>query len=272
MLAFDILKNLFKKSEPQEGLQTEIKSKNKVPVIDVSEPAEQAMQELLEQWEKFANYDEILQIDEADRKMLLKDIYESWNIHSIPKFFKEKYSKYDENLIEQIFLKESNRISIRMKAYHYKNMTESSKSKNPFWFDFLGWGSPLTGKGADFQKATCSFEDILNLNLTNDLDCFFKNGKFAGLNIITNIQGIIRKEYQNPIKFYHNGELRIMDKKEFRKYRKEHNLMLYLNSIEANQEIWKKKLKEKGIPFDENKPITKKFFFDSIKKYKEDLI
>ena len=270
MLAFDILKKIFKKSETKEILhKAEIKPENNVPVIEVSEPTEQATQELLAQWEKFANYDEILQIDKADREMLLKDIYESWNIHGIPKFFKEKYSKYDEKIIEQVYARESNRLNLRIKAYHYKEMCQRY---NPLWFDILGWGSTLTGKGADFQKATCSFEDILNLNLTNDLDCFFENGRFAGLNIITNIKGIIKKEYQNPIKFYHNGELHIMDKKEFRKYRKEHNLMLYLNAIEANQELWKEILKEKGIPFDENKPITEKFFFDSLKKYKEGLI
>lgn len=266
MLAFDILKNLFKKSETKEPSQ--IKPENKIPVIDVSEPAEQATQELLSQYEKFSNYDEILQIDKADREMLLKDIYESWNIHGIPKFFKEKYSKYDEKIIEQVYARESNRLNLRIKAYHYKEMCQRY---NPLWFDILGWGSTLTGKGADFQKATCSFEDILNLNLTNDLDCFFENGRFAGLNIITNIKGIIKKEYQNPIKFYHNGELHIMDKKEFKKYKKKYNLMLYLNSIEANQELWKKILKEKGIPFDENKHITKKFFWDSIKKYKDDM-
>lgn len=271
MLTFKILKNLFKKSKPQEDLQTEVKSENKLPIIDVSEPAEQATRELLSQYEKFSNYDEILQIDEIDRKILLKDIYENWCIHGIPKFFREKYSKYDEKLIEQIVMRERNRINIRIKAYHYKNMIESDNNKKTFWFDILGWSSPLTGKGVNFQKAICSFEDILMLNLTNDLDCFFENGKFAGLDIITNYNGIIRKENQNPIKFYHNGKLHIMNKKEFKKYKKKYNLMLYLNSIEANKELWKKILKEKGIPFDENKPITKKFFWDSIKKYKDDM-
>ena len=272
MLVFDIFKNLFKKIKPQGCGQTEVKSENKVPVIDVSEPAERAKEELLSQCEKFLDYDEILQIDVSDRKALLNDIYNNYGIHGVPKFFREKYSKYDKNLIEQIVMREGNRHGIRIKAYHYKNMTEYSKNKNLFWFDILGWNLTLTGKGIDFQRATCSFEDILNLNLTNDMECFFENGKFAGLNIITNQQGIIRKEYQNPIKFYHNGELHIMDKKTFKKYRKEHNLMLYLNEIESNQELWKGILKEKGIPFDENKPITKKFFFDSLKKYKEGLI
>ena len=246
MLAFDILKKIFKKSETQEVLHTEVKSENKIPVIDVSEPAEQAKQELLEQLEKFANYDEILQIDEADRKELLKDIYESWCVHGVPKFFREKYKKYDEKLIEQIHAREVNRLIVRLKAYHYKGMCERY---NPLWFDFLGWGSTLTGKGANFAKASCMFEDLLKLNLTNDLECFFENGRFAGLNIITNIKGVIRKDNQNPIKFYHNGELHIMDKKEFRKYRKERNLMLYLNSIEANQNLWKESFKRKKYFF-----------------------
>lgn len=269
MFAFDILKNLFKKPEPQEDLQIEVKSENKVPVIDVSKPADLAKQELLNQCEKFMNYNEILQIDDVDRKALLNDIYNSYGIHGIPKFFREKYSKYNENLIEQIFIRESNRFNIRMKAYHYKNMTESSINKSPFWFDFLGWQSVLTGKGANFSNASCTFEDLLNLNLTNDLECFFENGRYAGFNIITNYQGVIKKENQNPIKFYHNGKLHIMDKKEFKNYRKEHNLMLYLNSTEATQNMWKEVLRQNGIPFDENKPITQKFFFEALKKYKE---
>lgn len=272
MLGFDFLKKFFKRPEQQKEnspKQENISSKKEVVVINVTEPSERARQELLQNWSKFADYNEILQIDEADRQNLLNDIYENWCIHGVPKFFREKYSQYDPNLIEQIVMREKNRIDIRTKVYHYKNMTEASRNRNPFWFDFLGCGSTLTGKGADFLKASCAFDDLLKLNLTNNLECFFENGKFAGLNVMTNYQGIIRKENQNPIKFYHNGELHIMDKKGFKKYREENNLELYLDSIEANQKLWKEILKEKNIPFDENKQITKKFFFEALKKYKE---
>ena len=97
MLGFDFLKKFFKRPEQQKEnspKQENISSKKEVVVINVTEPSERARQELLQNWSKFADYNEILQIDEADRQNLLNDIYENWCIHGVPKFFREKYSQF----------------------------------------------------------------------------------------------------------------------------------------------------------------------------------
>lgn len=209
MLAFDILKKIFKKSETQEVLHTELKSENKIPVIDVSEPAEHAKQELLEQWEKFANYDEIIQIDEADREMLLKDIYESWNIHGIPKFFREKYKKYDEKLINFIYRKENARHHIRLALYSQKNLND--------WYR-LFW-STEPSNDYTFNGAICQAKDILNF--TNEFD-YWENNCYYPLNIRPAL--LINDKL---IKLYHNNSLHLFNIRDFKKYRDEHNIDLY---------------------------------------------
>lgn len=227
MLVFDIFKNLFKKTKPQGCGQTEVKFENKVPVIDVSEPAERAKEELLSQCEKFLNYDEILQIDETDRKMLLKDIYENWNIAGIPKFFREKYSKYDKELIEFIYRKENGRCNIWIKLYHYEN-----NNLNPNNWYRLFW-TVDTPNDNTFNGAICQIRDILNF--TNEFD-YWQNGYYYFLNIRP---ALLYKDAL--IKLYHNNSLHLFNIKDFKKYRDEHNIDLYFPKEKLHNTLNKSK-------------------------------
>ncbi len=235
-----------------------------VPVIDVTEPAQRAEQELLQNWEKFANYDAILQIDEKYRYELLKDIYDNWDIHGVPKSILTKYSEYNEELLEQICMREKCRLNIRIKAYRFRNLS---------WLTiFVGLKSGISGSGLNYNWCMCTFDDFLELNLTNKLECFLDNGRYWGMDIISNSQGVIMEDFKlndnsniNDIRLYHNGELHIFSKEEFLQYKEKHNLNnLYLTK-EEKDEAWRREILEsEKIQFDPAKRITKKYFEELI--------
>lgn len=253
MFAFDIIRKFFNKNDEkkQDLSKEEISTKREVPVMDASEPAARARQELLENRDKFLTYDDILRINENDRYTLLKDIYDNWGIHGIPEFFKEKYSKYDKNLIEQIYVRENNRLNMRIKAYHYLNM----QSKD-IWLTIFGVLRTCTGgTGIEYNWCICQGRDFLELNLTNKLECFLDNNKYWGMDIISNSLGVIMKDFNynndvnlNDIRLYHNGELHIFSKKEFLKYKEKYNLNnLYLTKQERDKVRHQELLEIKNI-------------------------
>ena len=208
--------------------------------IDASEPADKAKQDLLLNWEKFTNYDEILQIDEKDRYELLKDIYDNWAIHGIPKSILIKYSAYNEELLEQICMREKCRLNMRLKAYRFRNLP---------WLTIFGLKLGVSGSGLNYDWCMCTFDDFLELNLTNKLECFLDNGKYWGADIMSNSQGIIMKDFNfndnsdiNDIRLYHNGELHIFNKEKFLEYKEKYNLdNLYLTKKERF-EAWHREI------------------------------
>lgn len=211
--------------------------------IDVSEQADKAKQDLLLNWGKFANYDEILQIDEKDRYELLKDIYDTWDIHGVPKSILTKYSEYNEELLEQICMREKCRLNIRIKAYHYYK--QRLRDEQLVWFN-ISFLPGVKGKGGIYQDTILEFKDLLNLNLTNELECFYENGKYAGEDILPNI-GIIRTGFRyntdknlKEIKLYHNKELHIFNAKEFIEYRTKYNLNNLYLTMEERSEAWRR--------------------------------
>lgn len=257
---FDLFKtNKSYKEILNQNKNTEIGNKlnttNSLAIIDVTKPVQKAKQELLLNWEKFANYDDILQIDEKERYELLKDIYDNWNIHGTPEFFKEKYVNYNEKIIEQINTKEGCRLNLRLKVYHFQNQTKC-KSLNSNWLTiFSGNSSIITGPGLNYNWCMCTYNDFLELNLTNDLDCFLDNNKYWGMDIISNSLGVIMKDFNynndvnlNDIRLYHNGELHIFSKKEFLKYKEKYNLNnLYLTKQERDKVRHQELLEIKNI-------------------------
>lgn len=223
--------------------------------IDTTEPAQNAKNDLLTNWKYFTNYPEFLILDEADKLPILEYIYGRWAVHGINEEFYKKYSKYDKDLLTFIYMKENNRLNIRIKLYQM-----CSNWYRLFW----------NVNGSDdnsFNGAICHFEDILKF--TDEFD-YWENNHYYGLDIISIHTGLILNIKEFPvIKLFHNGELHIFHTiKDFKVYRDKYNLDLYVSIEESLQDVYKAELKAKNISFDETKFITKKFFCESLKKYK----
>ncbi len=200
---------------------------------DVINISIKAKKELLENYSNFSEYDWLRQIEEEDKLNLLKDIYDTFNFPAIPQFFYEKYFKYNKGLIEKIYIKEKNRLNIRIKAYYiYKkrhNTQENLSNKEEVWFGIKIPGSKkgLTGQGKYLNNYCIEFDYLLYLNLTNDFDCYNSNGEL----VIPDIYSVKNKVSSFPIGLLYNGMvILILNEKEFLNYKKQFNFSLNLIS------------------------------------------
>lgn len=195
----------------------EKKQKNKISVIDATEPYKIALKELLENLHKIELYEQLLKIDEKDRYLIMEEAYNRWGYNGVPKDLYEKYPKYDKESLDFIYRKEHERINQRTKIYHYYIMN-SNFYKNTF-DDFEKWYrlfDNVDGSSEyNFDGAICHFDDLLLLNFTNKLD-FWKNGFFIGLDVVPCIY-VDSPKKRRPIKIYHNGNLHSFTLQQFKK-------------------------------------------------------
>ena len=201
-------------------------------VDDIINITIKAKKDLLENYSKFSSYEWLKQIAEEDKLNLLKDIYDTFNFPAMPQFFYEKYSKYNKDLIENIYIKEKSRLNIRIKAYYIyekkHNTQEISNNKQEIWFAIKMPGNmnELTGQGKNLNNYCIEFDYLLYLNLTNDFDCYYSDGSLA----VPDILSVENKVSNFPIGLLYMGcDILILNEDDFMYYKNHFNFSLYLD-------------------------------------------
>lgn len=197
---------------------------------DLAECVIQSQKELLENWKMFVDYEWLNQINKCDRLKFLKDIYDTYGLNDIPEFIYKKYSKYDKKLIKNIYLKEKNRLNIRVKAYFFAKKDNTNNEK---WFSISMPvnNQDITGHAQYYDRNAINFEYLLYLNLTNDFDCYYSDGNL----VLPDIIPISNKVNKFPISLLYNHTcILILNEDEFNYMKKQVGFSL---ELELNKEL-----------------------------------
>lgn len=185
---------------------------------------------MLENWKMFVDYEWLNQINKCDRLKFLKDIYDTYGLNDIPEFIYKKYSKYDKKLIKNIYLKEKNRLNIRVKAYFFAKKDNTNNEK---WFSISMPvnNQDITGHAQYYDRNAINFEYLLYLNLTNDFDCYYSDGNL----VLPDIIPISNKVNKFPISLLYNHMcILILNEDEFNYMKKQVGFSL---ELELNKEL-----------------------------------
>jgi len=187
-------------------------------IIDASKDMQQIIKDLSKHYKDVCNYPEALNINEKDRKVIFKQLWESWNLHFDYEKFADKYPQYDRKEMLYIATKEHGRINC---LYHQKKYIET--------WEKSGYKGLVV-----FNMNFCPFV-IFNSN--NDLcliydmhkvfDCKWieKNGKEWIER--TSFRILMKKFKPEDLKIYNfwaNGEIKKLTPEEFLSWLKKYNI------------------------------------------------
>lgn len=187
-------------------------------IIDASKDMQQIIKELSKQYKDFCNYPEILNIEEKERKALLKKLWGSWALHLDYEKFAEKYPQYNKRDMMYIATKEHGRINC---LYHQRKYIETWKK--------TGYNALLK-----FNMDFCPFA-IFNNN--NDLCLIYDMNKVFECKWIerngkewiehTSFRMLMKKFKPEDLKKYNfwvNGEIKKLTPEEFLSWLKKYNI------------------------------------------------
>lgn len=132
--------------------------RDKIPIIDATKEMDFIYKSLTQNYEKLCNYEEILQIEEADRLSVLQWIWERWEYHNSDKELKEAFPKYSSSLIREIYIIETGRVYA---LYHQLEFIKRYKDSSVKPLVYISSNS-LYNQGSD-KRYFCKIEDIPNL-------------------------------------------------------------------------------------------------------------
>lgn len=263
------IKNLFKikgkETITANNKNTPLRKAGESITIDGTEAYNMAREELLQNWEIFAIYPEILKIEKKDRKIILKYIYETEYLVKTPSRLIEKYKKYEKSLLESIRLTECRRLSTRAQIYHYylQEMRLGHNLDKMWYYVFSNNIYPKPVEELYIENCIIEKEDLLRLNLTNELYC-----NSCGCMYISSINDLIKKD--NIIHLYYQNTIHTFTIKEFQKFRDKNKIELKF-LFEEQDQYFKHFLDSHNIPYDNSKLMTNAKFQKILKENKNKL-
>ena len=186
------------------GSLIETKTKKKrskkvsIPVIDATKEMNAVCKYLASHYLEYCNYDEILNIEEKDRLPIMKYIWQHWETRNVEKNIIKKYPEYDEEDLEFIVQRETNRVYI---YYHWQE-----HKKN--WKD-----SKILAKihlSSDWRTRLCSIKDeieVFNYHIDEEAHICFT--------VMPSSYTTLQTEY---VYFWQNGEYLKFTPSEFKKF------------------------------------------------------
>ena len=145
------------KEENIEVIEEQIgrkKSKGQVPVIDASKEMQEIINYFTSNYKELCTYETILNIEENDRLEIMRYMWENWNYRIKNKVLKERFPKYDIEVLSAIQSMETGRIYT---YYHRNEIINRTAEDNP---------KPLikiSGINEPVGEKLCTIEDIINV-------------------------------------------------------------------------------------------------------------
>lgn len=225
--AYEKYNDFFKKAKYKK-IESNSSQENPL-LIDISDEMNNIIQDRLNNFEKYLNYDEILHIKEEDRLPLLQYIWGNWYLHSSSIFdtLKFVFFEYDSKDIEIIVMKEHKKLIATFKAKNYKDKG----------VDFLEYysneerhNSNANSKEVKNWIRICYVEDMPNIT-----DAWFIDEKHIDkytflitmpnlYSRLNNRKSITLKQQPEFVELWLNGKINKMSTEEFYEYCEENNI------------------------------------------------